>query len=367
VATYPDPEVAAALVAPTRTWDFRYDRVDLDGNVTGTEEVLAASVAYNDLADKIKRTCSVTLRGTTTFDPLSDRLRPYALLRMPDGGWHDFPLGTFYLPTTGRVRLPTAGKDTIQVQGYDSVQQTLVEDKVMDRYVVDTGTAYTTAVQTVLTGAGLGTGQITVSPLTLPGPMEWEPGTEKLRIVNDLLAAIDYRPIGSSPLGVPRAVPYLEPSQAPVVWEYGIDSESVLRPDVDVEFDLFNIPNAWIAVVSEADRPPLVAKLVNDDEADPLSTVNRGRTIVQVLTTDQTAQAADAAVLQAKVERAALEARSVYEIARPTTGLMPFHGEGDVCLLDYGEGPLRFRQAEWAMTLKAGGEMTHRFRRVVTV
>jgi hypothetical protein len=258
---------------------------------------------------------------------------------------------------------------TVPVTGYDSLSL-LAQDAVLDRYVVASGTNYMTAVTTLVSGAGFPTSQLPATTETLPADMDWDPGTSKLRIINDLLAAIDFSRLRMTPMGVPTAAPILEPDDASPVWTYQVDRSSVILPGIDVELDLYDVPNAWVAYISESDRPALRSVYVNDDPNSILSTVNRGRMIVKVLgndrsTTEDNMSAATQAVLDAKVARAAAAATQQYETAEFDTALMPFHDSGDVVSLDYGEGAFKFVETKWSMDLRAGGKMGHTMQRVV--
>lgn len=211
------------------------------------------------------------------------------------------------------------------------------------------------------------------SGLTLPAQLEWPPGTPKLTIANDLLQAINFETLSMTSMGIPIANSYRSPDQVAPIWSYKVDRDSVIVPGIDVELDLFKIPNVFVCIVSEPDRATLRSVYVNDDPNSLTSTVTRGRSIVMMVEPPQTTpgmdteQAPDQATLDAKVLRAAQEASQQFEVATFSTGLMPFHEDSDVCWIDYGEGPLLFREHEWSMDLKAGGLMTHRFRRVVQV
>lgn len=359
---YESTAISAALRAPAREWAFRYERVLPDGSIMD-EEVVTCTVKHDDLAD-VKRTCDLTLPASSTFDQLTHRLRAYARLRMPDGEWQEWALGTFYLQTARRRRAAAAGDSVSARVGYDGTLR-LQDDKLTDRHVVDVGVAHTTAVKDQLTAAGLPTSSVSDLTQTLPAPLEWEPGTTRLKIINDLLAAVNYRPVRFDAMGTPVVEPYLPPDEAPVVWRYAVDVNSVVRPGVDTDLDLFGVPNRWVGYVSQPDLPPLRAVITNDDPADPLSTVGRGRVIVRVIDTQQIGEAPTQAILADLVERAAQEDRSQYETASFSTGLMPFHDSGQVFELDYGDGPLRYRETSWTMELKAGGVMQHGMRRVV--
>lgn len=63
------------------------------------------------------------------------------------------------------------------------------------------------------------------------------------------------------------------------VWTYTDDNSSILYPDIELEHDLFGIPNV-VEVIYSDEYDQYYARVVNDDENSPISTVNRGREIV---------------------------------------------------------------------------------------
>lgn len=368
---YAKADVDAALIAPTRKWRFRHEVIGNDGMVKDVPlDVSSAVVRNNDLATQVKRTASYIIGPDTGMDLFKDRIRSYAALRMPDNGYHEWATGTFRLSKNGsRFNNNQAGPYVMD--GYDGLLD-LMEDCILARLVINAGATYRTEIIAQLTAAGFGSAQISNNAEVLPGAKEWDPGTSRLTIINELLDAIGFNPIKMDPYGVPTSQPYQAPTEAPIDWTYRVDANSVVLPDVDAELDWFNVPNVWLATISEPDRPVLTSVLTNNDPLSRLSTVNRGRNVVQVLTNDSSdgnedVEAATQALLDAKVARAMAEATQLYETAKFSTGLMPFHGSGDVAVLDYGAGPLRYREHEWEMALVAGGIMTHTYRRVVVL
>ena len=107
--------------------------------------------------------------------------------------------------------------------------------------------------------------------------MEWEPGTSKLRILNDLLAAINYESASFDERGRLVCQPYLSPSARAASYVYAADEWSPVTGNVDQTLDLFDVPNKWVLVKSEADQAPLTSVYVNDLPSSPTSTVSRGR------------------------------------------------------------------------------------------
>jgi hypothetical protein len=196
--------------------------------------------------------------------------------------------------------------------------------------------------------------------------MEWEPGTPKLTIINDLLGSINYESASYDEDGLFVGRPYITPQNRTSQFGYATDSESVISGDVGQTMDLFAVPNKWVVVVSEPDRPAIVGTYVNDDPLSPTSTVARGRTIVDFRTEQN---APDQATLDAQAERLAFEASQVYEVIEFNTAIMPIHQNMDVydLTIDGLEIASKYAEQSWKMTLSNGATMTHRVRKVVSV
>lgn len=222
---------------------------------------------------------------------------------------------------------------------------------------------YTDVVSTLL---GSVTKNVTASTSTIPTVLEWEPGTSKLKIINELLGAINYESLSFDELGTAIARPYETPAVRAEEYVYAADSQSVILPGVEQTLDLFNVANSWTIAVTEPDRDVITATYTNNDPSSPTSTVSRQRTITDFRTEQS---AADQAALDAKVERLAFEASQVYEKIEMRTGLMPIHSGNDVIRLRYPNLAIdaKYVEHEWSTDLKPGAQMRHRIRRVVTV
>ena len=62
------------------------------------------------------------------------------------------------------------------------------------------------------------------------------------------------------------------------VWTFNDDNSSILYPDIDMDHDLYGVPNV-VEVIYSSGSDYFYAKVVNDDPNSPISTVNRGREI----------------------------------------------------------------------------------------
>lgn len=67
------------------------------------------------------------------------------------------------------------------------------------------------------------------------------------------------------------------------VWTYNDDNSSILYPDFSMQHDIFGIPNV-VEVVYSNGSDNYYARVVNDDPNSPISTINRGREIVDRVT-----------------------------------------------------------------------------------
>ncbi len=367
LGVYPEAEVIDALTSRygTRTLDFRFDRLSSTNTyLEPCDFVEHAAVSNNALAD-IKRTAEFTVLDRTGINYLRDRVRPWVRLAMPDGGHVEWPLGVFLLSTPGRDLEPS-GVVSRDIVAYDQLV-VLNDDKITDRYSIAAGVVYTTAIATlVATVVGLGLYSITPSALALPAAVEWEPGTTKLRILNDLLGAINYDTAFFDESGKLICRPYQSPAVRPIEYTYADDASGVRIDSARQTLDLFNVPNKWVAIVSEPDRPVLRSEYTNVNPDSPTSTVSRGRTITRII---PEVDAADQTTLDAIVARYAFEASQVFENVRLSTAIMPFHSNADVVALNVPGLALdgKYSEHSWSFDLEVGARMSHVVRRVVTV
>jgi hypothetical protein len=135
---------------------------------------------------------------------------------------------------------------------------------------------------------------------------------------------------------------------------------------MEEEFDLYNVPNKWVVVRTNAEEQPLYSVYTNTNPNSISSTVNRGRIIVDYREVDDVANQSS---LDSYVERIAFEASQVYGRLTFETGLMPFHDYADVLEIDYSPLSIRDKYSEvsWTLPLHINGRMRHEVRKVVTI
>lgn len=359
---------ALSMKSGSRTMQYRYDHLNAQNvYIEPLTSVYACTVA-NDALAVLKRTATISILDNTSINFLTDRIKPWAHLVMPASlggpGFVEWPLGVFLLSSPERKL--KKGIVTRDITAYDQLWL-LQQNAIQNRYSIAAGVVYTTAIATLLASYTFAI-SITPSALTLPAGMEWAPGTTYLQILNDLLAAINYKSATFDENGQLTCTPYVLPSLRSSEFTYATGPESVMLSDeIDDDIDLFDVPNVFILIKSDADATPLVGTYTNSNPASPTSTVSRGITIADVQTE---VDAADQPTITALAANAAFEASQVYQTESFNTPAMPMHSDSDILTLTVGNLAIsgaKFSETAWEMPLKAGAEMTHSIRRVVAV
>ena len=258
----------------------------------------------------------------------------------------------------------------IAVVGYDRCArvETVHAESVIH---LSAGTLYTTAIKQILGAAGIYSVITTPSSATLQEDREdWSVGTSLLKVVNNLLAEINYASLWFDSRG--NAI--LQPSVTPsvnninhVLSDRPRDSltEKIERllPGYSINTDVYDSPNVFICICSNPDKDDdLVAVAVNDDPKSPISTVSRGRRICKDFHLNNIASIED---LEAFANNRCIESMTSEQVISLTTALLPGWGVYDVTAIHYENINAICSEESWSMDLKVGGEMRHDLKKVV--
>ena len=104
------------------------------------------------------------------------------------------------------------------------------------------------------------------------------PEDKWLTFLTDLIANAKYE-FDVDAMGRILYAPKQDAASLQPVWTYDDGNSSILYPDISMEHDLYGIPNV-VEVVYSNGGETYRARIVNDDENSPISTVNRGREIL---------------------------------------------------------------------------------------
>ncbi len=94
----------------------------------------------------------------------------------------------------------------------------------------------------------------------------------------DLLANADFY-FDLDEMGRILFAPKQDTASLQPVWTYTDDNSSILYPEISLDHDIYGVPNVVEIIYSDS-NDQYYARVVNDDENSPISTVNRGREIV---------------------------------------------------------------------------------------
>jgi len=283
----------------------------------------------------------------------------------PLGGFVEWPLGIFLLESP--TRNVTGPVSTRRIGAYD---KTIIveQDKFTHGFFVEKGTNYITAVTRILNTAGITKINITPTTHTLPNDREYRLGTKKHLAINELLREINYNSLWFDECGIAMSSPYITPARREISHIYDTTRHSVVTPLLTEHLDIATRPNVFIRVALNLDdEKELMSVFVNDNPQSPISTISRGRHIVDY---QQIEHIADQQMLDEFTRRAAVEATTAYTHLSFGTALMPTHGNAETLLCIFPQifdSPLKFHQTSWDMPLTFDGIMRHEARRVVRI
>lgn len=276
-----------------------------------------------------------------------------------------YPVGVF-IPSTIQETddIDGTGLVVLHVEAYDRCWQ--VKDYVTtESQYFAAGTGYITAITQLLTAAGITLVSAISNSATLSEAREdWNLGTSYLTIINQLLSEINYKPLWFNGSGVAILEPAFVPSAINVNHTIdATDPETKVIPGMTRKTDVYNSPNVFLCVCSNADKEaPLIATAENTNPQSPLSIQRRGRRIMKFVQVDNIA---DQNALQAYAERLVNESLITGETITVTTGLIPGYGVADVVALRYGDLFSVCVERGWTMDLRVGGIMSHILEKVV--
>ncbi len=353
------------LLEGNRKIDFEYQLLDNRERVLKNIHA-SGSVAFDSTAE-IMRTANFevieeNLNKLANF--YADmRIRPFFKVQMPDGQWLSYSLGIFIMTSPKRTYSDYAVKWNVDCYDKGII---LSEDKLLDRLYIPRGTNYVSAVKSVLLSAGIDKFIIENSALVTNTDLEFQIGTSRLGVVNELLYAINYNPIHFDRNGFAVTERYIEPMQRTAEISYMTDDRSLVLPNASQLTDYYNVPNIVVRYLDNPDAEPLRSMYINDNPDSLVSTVRRGRKIVDV---ESVEDIADQSTLDEYTKRIAIEKSQAYDSVLMKTALMPIHDYRNCIFVRNDELGLQTKYIEygWTMDLKVGGAMEHQLKKVMYV
>lgn len=345
-------DVGAELIAP---------------NLTVLEDIsddLEGGQVSHSLYAEIHRTCQLAMSRELVWGV--DLVRPY--MTMASGGttarWN---LGVYCMTTPERS--VADDPELFQVDGYDRVM--MLDRQVGADYTVASGANYRTALLAAFTAAGM-TGVIVESDaalLTLPAAKTWpligsdqsdpdqtsSPATW-LRIINDLLRAINFRSVWCDENGLFRCERYMPPATRGPEFEFDADDPllSIVGEERVLTSDVWATPNRWVfRQTNRTGGAPTPTEgdgiyTVTNNSDGPTSITSRGLTWTAVIDYEAASQAI---LVELGNRRVAADRRGTAMLS-VTTGPFPPAGHADIYTYrDADVGDRTVQAVAWEMPL----------------
>ena len=268
-------------------------------------------------------------------------------------GAEPWPLGTFCV--TGFPERVTSTGRSWRLTLTDKLIR-LDQDGIAETLALPAGTVVTSAVRAQIAAAGEASVAVTDSTKTLSTGKVWEAGTSRLRIINDLLATINYWSLRTDRNGRYTAAPYVAPGDRATVRD--LTADAIVLAEWTREQDVASIPNRVVLVTSgTGDTPGLVSVAENNDPADRLSIPNRG-----VITAPDRSTTVDA---DSQATLDALAVRRLADLSAPAGMRTLAHASVPLDVNDViAHKGTRGAVQEWSQRLTTGALMTTTVREV---
>jgi hypothetical protein len=305
---------------------------------------------------------SVKVSGSLPFIFLPeigfDYLRIYSISEDDKHNRAEILHGTFLVSTPssdimGRIRTGSASIYSVLQIAYEAVIEQAIS--------IPAGTNAVTYARNLLTGLGL---SVIADPssTTTTTIANYEAGTKKLEIINDLCSIAGFNSANVDGRGNVRLTVYNDPTLREPTIEFVDGNRCNFDPVIPYEFDIWEVPNVVVAVMSNQDTS-LSATAKNTNPFSIYSTVRRGREIPHV---ENVNDIPNITALQQFAERRLAEKSSAVESIVVRHAFRPYN-TGDVGRFKYDEADFEFTGAAVKKTIDLipGMPCSTRFRRFV--
>lgn len=324
--------------------------ISMDSEINSTE----ADIKYSST---LTTPGYVWQRGKQTNELMDWAKYYYKLWLITDG--IEESLGVFRPQSVEKV---TDAGTLYNVTGYDK-SVLAKNDCITERLALAQGTYYMDHITSLLISAGIAQVIADDAAAVLQTDRDdWEIGTSKLKIANQLLSEISFRSVTMDQNGMALLKRYEAPNAGNIQHVYREGQASIISRQTTIKSNLLEIPNIWIATVSNPDlESPLYYKYVNDNPLSTTSTVYTGQNKVKTLSFDNIATQED---LENAVKKQAFQDMQGIETIEFSTAIVADHGANDVVALDLKQFSGIVEETAWEIDFDAG-TMTHTGKKAV--
>lgn len=351
---YTHEQIWNELCSRERRVHYEYSVQDNDGKLLGWLSSCTGKISF-DSSVSVMRTFSGKAKKNELLDinMIDERIMPWFCLTTKSGEVLKYPLGKFIISPSF---IDDGPENLVEIIGYD-LGKIALDDKIVTRTVKNSDDYYSNELQEILESL-YQSYEVVSSNKKRSNASEWDPGTSKLKVINDMLTSLNYYPLHVDEYGIPKAKPYIFPEDCSIEAYYKVDKDSIILPGTALTSNRFEIPNKFVRYVENVDGSYLFSSYTNDLADNIFSTVNRGRTIVDIESVSDIASQED---LDEYVKRCAAAKMTVNEQIKFETLNMPGHGYKNCLFVQYDALNVcgKYIETSWEMDLRLGGKMTH--------
>lgn len=236
----------------------------------------------NVKSGSITRDLGVETLGSATFDieePLGECYIRVYLITIQNGAKDKYPLGTYLIQTPSSK---FDGKNKIvSVDAYTPLLELKENPPPIGYSVLKNTNIMETAYK--ITKEQVRAPVVAASCTeTLFSDFVANTDDTWMTFLNDLIANAKYT-FALDELGRILFSPKQDMASLQPVWTFDDSNSSILYPEINMDYDLYGIPNVVEVIYSSDDRC-YYSRVVNDDSNSPTSTVSRGREIIHRVT-----------------------------------------------------------------------------------
>lgn len=240
------------------------------------------SLLQNVTSCTISRDSEADTLGSATIDVTESvgecYIRIY-LITIQNGIKEKHPLGTFLVQTpsssfNGKVR-------NVSMDAYTPLLELKENPPPLGYSVLKGANIMSNAYQIVRENARAPVVQATCDK-TLYSDFVANTSDKWVNFVRDLISQAKYI-LTLDEMGRILFAPKQEIDSLQPVWTFDDSNSSILYPDIDINHDLYDVPNV-VEVIYSNGKDYYYGRAVNDDPNSPVSTVSRGRPITHVVT-----------------------------------------------------------------------------------
>ena len=267
-----------------------------------SEDLIEGEVKFSSTSE-VHMNFTARIQDITELEPYVDYVIPVLRLQYAGGSIVEEQVGHYIVVPAARTYSQSSTEGVVDGRGLEWL---LTLDEYSKGYSISAGNDFALEVRNCLRQANLNKFNIPNCGKTVPKKRTWDPGTKRLKVINDLLDSAGYHPLHMARDGrlTSFKIPNVAHAEPAVMYDTGTRSDIVGQ--VVETPDMENFANRMVVIAEDAERDTIRVIERNDNQASPVSIPRLGFTKTKTHTSKNLNNATDARELcKRMLERAA--------------------------------------------------------------